>query len=162
LQKFPIVLVQSQHEESVDMNSNDSQGRPKVPVEGPSRAEPSGNGKRPGQVPRPFMTSFLEHLVRNRIITEEVAHEAADWKQIHEMDRRSLTEILKEEFGLSPDVLHHQIAQFYAFRVLDINERGARRLLPLEIVKLFRGLPEPVRQMAIRHNVLPWDIAENQ
>jgi type II secretory ATPase GspE/PulE/Tfp pilus assembly ATPase PilB-like protein len=36
------------------------------------------------------------------------------------------------------------MAQFYAFRVLDINERGARLLLPLEIVKLFSAVfPNP-------------------
>lgn len=113
-------------------------------------------------MPRPFMTSFLEHLLRNQIITEEVAREAAEWKQKHEKDKRSLTDLLKEEFGLSPDVLHHQIAQFYAFRVIDINERGARRLLPAEIFKMLRALPETVRQTALRHKVLPWDIGDNQ
>ena len=112
--------------------------------------------------PRPFMTSFLEHLVRNRIISEEVAMQAAEWKKHNERDKRSLVEILKEEFGLSQDVLHYQVAQFYAFRVIDINERGARRLLAADVLKILRGLPEPVRQLAMRHKVLPYDLAENQ
>ncbi len=141
------------------MSPSERQPSPRTAGE---RKETGTGGKRSAQVPRPFLTAFLEHLVKNRIITEEVAHEAADWKSKHERDRRSLTDLLKEEFGLSPDVLHYQIAQFYAFRVIDINERGARRLLPLDIIKLVRGLPETVRQLAVRHKVLPWDIAENQ
>ena len=128
----------------------------------PPASESVRNGTGPAQMPRPFMTSFLEHLLRNQIITEEVAREAAEWKQKHEKDKRSLTDLLKEEFGLSPDVLHHQIAQFYAFRVIDINERGASRLLPAEIFKMLRALPETVRQTALRHKVLPWDIGDNQ
>ena len=112
--------------------------------------------------PRPFMTSFLEHLVRNRIISEEVAMQAADWKKQNEKDKRSLIDILKEEFGLSQDVLHYQVAQFYAFRVIDINDRGPRRLLPSDVLKIIRGLPEQVRQLAMRHKVLPYDLAENQ
>ncbi len=112
--------------------------------------------------PRPFMTSFLEHLVRNRIISEEVAMQAAEWKKHNDRDKRSLVEILKEEFGLSQDVLHYQVAQFYAFRVIDINERGARRLLPTDVLKILRGLPESIRQVAMRHKVLPYDLAENQ
>jgi len=112
--------------------------------------------------PRPFMTSFLAHLVRNRIISEEVAMQAAEWKKHNDRDKRSLVEILKEEFGLSQDVLHYQVAQFYAFRVIDINERGARRLLPSDVLKILRGLPESIRQVAMRHKVLPYDLAENQ
>src|SRR5512140_962581 len=34
--------------------------------------------------------------------------------------------------------------------------------MPSEIIKLLRGLPEAIRQMAMRHKVLPWDVAENQ
>ena len=118
--------------------------------------------KTQGGTPRPFMTSFLEHLVRNRIISEEVAVQAAEWKKTNDRDKRSLVEILKEEFGLSQDVLHYQVAQFYAFRVIDINERGARRLLPTDVLKILRGLPESIRQLAMRHKVLPYDLAENQ
>jgi type IV pilus assembly protein PilB len=126
------------------------------------RTSPPGGARPPAPAPRPFMTSFLEHLVRNKIITEEVALQASEWKKNNERDRRSLVEILKEEFGLSQDVLHFQVAQFYAFRVIDINERTARRLLPADVLKILRGLPEPVRQLAMRHKVLPYDVAENQ
>ena len=119
-------------------------------------------GRAQGGGARPFMTSFLEHLVRNRIISDEVAMQAAEWKKHNERDKRSLVEILKEEFGLSQDVLHYQVAQFYAFRVIDINERGARRLLPSDVLKIIRGLPESIRQLAMRHKVLPYDLAENQ
>lgn len=141
-------------------------------LETPSEArQQEDDQRRPGSAsppktlsgtPRPFMTSFLEHLVRNRIISEEVAMQAAEWKKHNDRDKRSLVEILKEEFGLSQDVLHYQVAQFYAFRVIDINERGARRLLPTDVLKILRGLPESIRQVAMRHKVLPYDLAENQ
>jgi len=139
--------------------------------ETPSESKPQEAGERRTAPPlartqgggaRPFMTSFLEHLVRNRIISDDVAMQAAEWKKANERDKRSLVEILKEEFGLSQDVLHYQVAQFYAFRVIDINERGARRLLPSDVLKIIRGLPEPIRQLAMRHKVLPYDLAENQ
>jgi len=133
------------------------------PPDGDQRKATTAGGLRPqAGGPRPFMTSFLEHLVRNRIISEEVAMQAAEWKKQNERDKRSLIEILKEEFGLSQDVLHYQVAQFYAFRVIDINERGVRRLLPSDVLKILRSLPEPVRQLAMRHKVLPYDVAENQ
>jgi type IV pilus assembly protein PilB len=142
------------------MSPVESTSRQRPKQEQPAGPETTANGQR--QVPRPFMTSFLEHLVRNKIITEEVAHEAAEWKRKNEKDRRSITDLLKEKFGLSPDVLSYQMAQFYAFRVIDVNERGSRRLLPAEIIKLIRGLPETMRQLMMRHKVLPWDVAENQ
>jgi type IV pilus assembly protein PilB len=126
------------------------------------RTGPQGGARPQAAPPRPLMTSFLEHLVRNKIITEDVAIQASEWKKNNERDRRSLVEILKEEFGLSQDVLHYQVAQFYAFRIIDINERGARRLVPADVLKILRGLPEHTRQLAMRHKVLPYDIAENQ
>lgn len=135
---------------------------PRSADEEPRKTGAPGTPKTQAGGPRPFMTSFLEHLVRNRIISEEVAMQAADWKKQNDRDKRSLIEILKEEFGLSQDVLHYQVAQFYAFRVIDINERGARRLLPTDVLRILRGLPEPVRQLAMRHKVLPYDLAENQ
>jgi type IV pilus assembly protein PilB len=134
---------------------------PRSPEDEPRKTGAGGPKTQTGG-PRPFMTSFLEHLVRNRIISEEVAMQAADWKKQNDRDKRSLIEILKEEFGLSQDVLHYQVAQFYAFRVIDINERGARRLVPTDVLRILRGLPEQIRQLAMRHKVLPYDLAENQ
>jgi hypothetical protein len=140
----------------------DSPAEPRQQDDGERKTGLNAGQKTAGGGPRPFMTSFLEHLVRNRIISEDVAMQAAEWKKHNERDKRSLIEILKEEFGLSQDVLHYQVAQFYAFRVIDINERGARRLLASDVLKILRGLPEPIRQIAMRHKVLPYDLAENQ
>ena len=144
------------------MAKQDAQTEPRQQDDEQRKVTAAPGTKSPGGAPRPFMTSFLEHLVRNRIISEEVAMQAAEWKKQNERDKRSLIEILKEEFGLSQDVLHYQVAQFYAFRVIDINERGVRRLLPTDVLKILRGLPESIRQLAMRHKVLPYDLAENQ
>jgi type IV pilus assembly protein PilB len=109
------------------------------------------------------MTSFLEHLVRKKIVTEELAVQASEWKQVQNgRAKRSLVEILADEFGISRDILYSEVAQFYSFRIIDINERSARRLTPATINKLLSGLPEQIYQLAMKHKVLPYEIAESQ
>jgi type IV pilus assembly protein PilB len=112
--------------------------------------------------PRPTMNSFLEHLVRNGIISKEIAIQASEWKQTRDRDKRSLIDVLREEFGVPRDVLQYQVAQFYAFRVISPNDMRARRLTGPDVNRLLKGLPEPLRQLAIRFKVLPYDVAENQ
>ncbi len=110
-----------------------------------------------------MMTSFLEHLVRNGTISREVAVQVSEWKQNKERDKRGLVDILREEFGVPRDVLQYQVAQFYAFRVIDpATDRSTRRLTGADVNRLVKGLPEPMRQLAIRFKVLPYDVAENQ
>ena len=119
-------------------------------------AKPGGNGA------RPFMASFLDHLVRNAIVHADVAQRAISIKQQNPADRRSVTEILQEDFKVPRDVLQYQIAQFYAFRTIDINDRTPRKLSGTEVMRLLKGLPEPVRGLALRHKILPYDIVDSQ
>ena len=79
-----------------------------------------------------------------------------------EQDKRGLVDILREEFGVPRDVLQYQVAQFYAFRVVGPSDRSTRRLTGADVNRLIKGLPEPIRQLAIRFKVLPYDVAENQ
>jgi type IV pilus assembly protein PilB len=109
------------------------------------------------------MTSFLEHLVRNNIVTEEIAIQAAAWKHDRNgKDKRSLVEILAEEFNVSREVLHTEVAEFYSFRTIDINEKNVRRLPASTVNKLLEELPEPIYHLAMKHKVLPYEVAENQ
>ena len=112
--------------------------------------------------PKGAMTSFLEHLIRTGTISREIAVQVSEWKQKKEQDKRGLVDILREEFGVPRDVLQFQVAQFYAFRVVAPNDRSTRRLTGGDVNRLIKGLPEPIRQLAIRFKVLPYDVAENQ
>ena len=120
-----------------------------------------GQGAKPTHASRPMMTSFLEHLVRNGTISKEIAVQAADWKRTRERDKRGLIDILREEFGVPRDVLQCEVAQFYAFRVIDSTDRSTRRLTGADVNRLVRGLPEPTRQTALKFKVLPYDVVEN-
>src|SRR5512146_1246538 len=88
---------------------------------------------------RPFLASFLEHLVRNGIISADVARRAAETKLEGAGDRRSVLEILQEDFKISREVLQRQVAQFYAFRMIDMSERAARMLPNAEVLKMMRA-----------------------
>jgi type II secretory ATPase GspE/PulE/Tfp pilus assembly ATPase PilB-like protein len=111
---------------------------------------------------RPLMASFVDSLVRTGIIGPAVAAKVNAAKQQGSNDRRSLIEVLQEDFGIAKDVLQVHVAQFYAFRSLELKDRVTRRLGGPDILKLMRSLPEPVRALATKHKVLPYDIAESQ
>ncbi len=112
---------------------------------------------------RPVLTSFLEHLVRSKIVPEEVALEVASVKQNQTVkDKRKLVEILAEEHGISRDELNREVAKFYSFRVIDLGERSARRLLPAAVNKVLANLPEGIHEIATKHKVLPYELAEGQ
>jgi type IV pilus assembly protein PilB len=107
--------------------------------------------------------SLLDHLVRNKIISEEVALQAQALKQEQgTREKRSLVEILTDEFAVPGDELYLEVAQFYSFRIIDVNERSARRLPPSTVNRILRDLPEPIYQLAMKHKVLPYETAENQ
>lgn len=111
---------------------------------------------------RPFMASFLDHLVRNGIVPADLAHKAIEQKQQNVSDRRSLTEILQEEFKVPREVLQYQIAQFYAFRTVELSDRAPRKLTNPEALRLVKGLPDSVRALAMRHKILPYDVLDGQ
>jgi type IV pilus assembly protein PilB len=130
-----------------------------------SKENPSGAGTHSSSIlpARPMMTSFMEHLVRNGTITEEVALKATALKnQQNIKDKRSVTDILVDEFGISRDILHREVARFYSFRVIDYNERGPRTLPPHTVDKLLKELPDSINRIAIKHKVLPYETAEGQ
>jgi type IV pilus assembly protein PilB len=111
---------------------------------------------------RPFMASFLEHLVRNQVVTEEVALQVAHRRQDAGKDKRRLVEILADEFGLSRELLYREVAKFYSFRIIELSDRSARRLPAAQVNKLLTGLPEPTYELAVKHKVLPYEIADQQ
>ena len=108
------------------------------------------------------LASFVEHLVKNQVITSAQAVQVSRWKQEHPDDRRSTFELLEQEIRIQRDVLRLQIALYYAFRVIDPRDRALRRLLPSEINKILRSLPDALTQQLMKAQLLPYDLAENQ
>ena len=133
--------------------------RSSVVDESAAQTDSGRNGPSGG---RPFMTSFLEYLVKSRVVTEEVALLASNAKQGQGKVRRSLVDILAADHGISRESLFDEVARFYSFRVIDLNDRNARRLPPSTVSKILQGLPEAIYQMAVKHKVLPFETAENQ
>jgi type II secretory ATPase GspE/PulE/Tfp pilus assembly ATPase PilB-like protein len=115
-----------------------------------------------GRVGPHVMASFFDHLVKNQIITAAQAAQAALWKDQNVAEKRTMIEMIEQEFGIHRDVVRQQIAQYYAFRIIDPRDRSVRRLLPSEINKILRALPEQVMQQLLKAQLLPYDHAENQ
>lgn len=128
---------------------------------GPDEKEISAIEDGPRSKARPFMTSFLEHLVRNKIVSDEVAILVSSRKQ-DSKDKRRLVEVLTEEFDIPKDILHREVARFYSFRIIELSERSARRLQPSAINMLLTSLPEAIYGLAMKFKVLPYENAENQ
>jgi type IV pilus assembly protein PilB len=115
-----------------------------------------------GRAAPQVLASFVEYLVKNQVITTTQALQLNRWKQQNPSERRSTFELLEQELKIPRDVLRMQIAQYYAFRIIDPRDRALRRLLPSEINKILRGLPESVSQQLLKAQLLPYDLAENQ
>ena len=112
--------------------------------------------------PRRCWRQFLEHLVKNQVLTLAQAAKAAQWKRENANEKRPMAELLEQEFGINRDVVSQQIAQYYAFRVIDPRDRSTRRLLVSDINRMMRALPESVTQQLLKSQLLPYDLAENQ
>ena len=115
--------------------------------------EPVAQG---GRVGPHVMASFFDHLVKNQIITAAQAAQAALWKDQNVAEKRTMVEMIEQEFGINRDVVRQQIAQYYAFRIIDPRDRSVRRLLPSEINKILRALPEHVMQQLLKAQLLPY------
>lgn len=119
------------------------------------------DGKMPAQ--KRYGSAFLEHLVRNRIISDNVASESSGSMQEQKgAKRRRIIDVLADEFAVSREVLALELAQFYSFRIIDIHELSLRRLDNQTIMKLVEGLSGPTHRLAMRHKVLPFEIADGQ
>ncbi|MEO8168364.1 MAG: GspE/PulE family protein, partial [bacterium] len=110
-----------------------------------------------------YGSAFLEHLVRNRIITDKIAQESFVFMQDQKgAEKRRIIDVLAGDFAISRDVLALELAQFYSFRIIDIHERSLRRLDDQTIMKLVEGLAGPTYRLAMRHKVLPFETADGQ
>jgi type IV pilus assembly protein PilB len=112
---------------------------------------------------RPFMTSFLEHLISQKILSKEAAIKAA--AESHNpavKGRKTISDILVDNFGVSREALSDEIARFYSFKEIALSDRNDRRLAPSTVSRILAGLPETVYQLAVKHKVLPCETVEGQ
>ncbi len=110
-----------------------------------------------------YGSAFLDHLVRNRIISDKIAADSSGYMQDQKgVEKRRIIDVLAGEFAISREVLALELAQFYSFRIIDIHERSLRRLDNQTIMKLVEGLSGPAYRLAMRHKVLPFEIADGQ
>lgn len=114
------------------------------------------------QPKRRYASAFLEHLVRNRIVTEKVATEVSDYMQQQKGEKRRIVDLIATEFAVPKDILARELAQFYSFRIIDLHERNIRRFDNATIKRFIDELAAPLYRLAMRHKVLPLETAEGQ
>jgi type IV pilus assembly protein PilB len=114
---------------------------------------PSQSGLRP--------TSFLEHLLAVELVTDETAVEVTQ-AVLNGKSKKTVVEILANDFGVDRELLFDEVARFYSFRVISLADRGHRRLGPNAVARVLAGLPRGVTDLALKHKIVPFETAENQ
>ena len=73
-------------------------------------------------------------------------------------NRRKLPQILVDQFKMDRDLVYREVADYYAFRTLDISMETIDDGVLGFIRKEIGSLPESIREMAHEHNVLPYSL----
>ena len=72
--------------------------------------------------------------------------------------RRKLPQILVDQFKMDRDLVYREVADYYAFRTLDISMESIDDGVLGFIRKELTSLPESIREMVHENNVLPYSI----
>ncbi len=98
-------------------------------------------------------------LIDKGIIHAEVLERAlAVLDKEENKNRRKLPQILVDQFKMDRDLVYREVADYYAFRTLDISMETIDDGVLGFIRKEIGSLPESIREMAHEHNVLPYSI----
>jgi type IV pilus assembly protein PilB len=98
-------------------------------------------------------------LVEKGIITPEILNEALKMTgEDSQKRRRNLPWILLNHFKVDRDLLYQEVANFYAFRTLDISKINLADDRLAFIRREFNALPDSIKDKAIEYNVLPYSI----
>ena len=80
---------------------------------------------------KPFVATFLDHLVAKKIVPKEIASQLTQEALLRgNKSKKTLVDVLIEDFKIESEVLFDEVAQFYSFRILKLGETNARRLGP--------------------------------
>ncbi len=98
-----------------------------------------------------------EHFVERGIISNHVLQSALQFlsNEGHK-SRRKLPEILVKDFNVDRDRLYQEIADYYAFRTIDIPAEGIDENAIAFIKKELQALPEATQSLALEYRLLPY------
>jgi type IV pilus assembly protein PilB len=107
--------------------------------------------------PRRAKRAFGDLLVEKEIVTADQLLSALEIlsREPHEK-RRKLPQVLVDDLHLDRDRIYEEIADYYAFRRVHINEQQVEDEVLAFVRKHLNGLPPTVRSMALEFRVLPY------
>jgi len=77
---------------------------------------------------KPFVATFLDHLVAKKIVSKEIADQLTQEALLRgSKSKKTLVDILIEDFKIDSEVLCDEVAHFYSFKLVKLGETNARR-----------------------------------
>ncbi len=111
---------------------------------------------------RPFVTTFLDHLVSKKIVPKEIAEQIAQDALLRgNKNKKTLVEILVEDFKINSEELFDEVAHFYSFKILKLGESNSRRLTTQKVGKILGELPRTVVDEIRKYKVIPFELSQD-
>ena len=102
---------------------------------------------------------FGEVLIEKGIITPDILLNALDTlSKETQKNRRKLPQVLVEDYNVDRNKVYQEVADFYAFKSLDMAKYTIDDTVLAFIRKELNGLPVSIRELAVEHHVLPFMI----
>ena len=102
---------------------------------------------------------FGEVLIEKGIITPDILLNALDTlSKETQKNRRKLPQVLVEDYNVDRNKVYQEVADFYAFKSLDIAKYTVDDTVLAFIRKELNSLPVSIRELAVEHQVLPFMI----
>ncbi|MBI2619714.1 MAG: Flp pilus assembly complex ATPase component TadA [Ignavibacteriales bacterium] len=100
---------------------------------------------------------FGEILIEKGIITPDILLTALDTlSKETQKNRRKLPQVLVEDFNVDRNKVYQEVADFYAFKTLDVANYTVEDSQLAFIRKQLNDLPVSIRELAVENHVLPF------
>ncbi len=100
---------------------------------------------------------FGEVLIEKGIITPDILLNALDTlSKETQKNRRKLPQVLVEDYNVDRNKVYKEVADFYAFKSLDITKFTIDDAVMASIRKELNALPVSIRELAVEHHVMPF------
>ncbi len=98
-----------------------------------------------------------EVLIEKGIITPDLLLNALDaMSKETQKNRRKLPQILVEDFKVDRNRVYQEVADFYAFKTLDVTKYTVDDTVLAFVRKELNGLPVSIRELAVDNHVMPF------
>jgi len=98
-------------------------------------------------------------LVTKGIISSELLLSAIDvLSKEPAKDRRKLPQVLVNDFKIDRDLVYQEVADYYAFRTIDLSKRQIEDDVLEFTRRELNNLPQSIRELAVEHKVLPLEV----